>query len=162
MIRQKKKLFILLKIKFKKGFTLLEMLLSLFVISLFLLSTNQLIGYQQRLQNSFEFKSEQEWHLALAQIEHRLKNYYCMNVYPRGVDFNPLHPEIDGIGYITLKRGLSGTHLYFDKNGGNEPIMTNVRSVQFKKEGFGKLKMTVTFYSGEVKNAYLLLYDQKS
>lgn len=154
--------FILSQNKQVSAFTLLEMLLSLFIISLFLMTSNQLIGYQQRLQNSFSFKGEQEWHLALAQIEHRLKNYYCRSIYSNEVTFAPLYPKKDDLSDITLKKGYAGTRLYFEKKGGNEPLMTDVRFANFKKEGFGKLKMTITFYSGEVRNAYLLLNDQKS
>ena len=109
-----------------KGFTLLECLLSLWVLAIFLLLISGIVKHLAPVNQQIMARKDQEWHVFLFQLERELSTCTYLSVsettlYLRSSQNNSV--TIDRINRVLRKRD----------NNGYQPLLTEVTDVSLRK-----------------------------
>lgn len=122
------------------GFTLLECLIALMILSTLFLFIGQFIHTTQVIQQQLQRTKEKEWEVFLIQLEYELKDDYFVKVE-------------DNTLYLKSERGEEvliqpyQTMVRKRKNGGHQPMLTDVASFTLRKEK-EQIQLEVVFLNG--------------
>lgn len=134
-----------------KGFTLIECVLALMVMSLFLVGTTGMIAQSRDLRAKVYDKREQEWQICLFHMEEKLAEGTFESVDKNHLYFTKKSDS--GDSYSCSIKWSSNVHrLAISEKGGFEPILSQVRDVKFTQEG-QNVYLTVKFMDEEEKHA---------
>ncbi len=125
------------------GFTLIECLLALVVLSVSLLMVDGIIKQIPQVNQQLSDRKDQEWHIFLLQLERELATCTYISVsdytlFLRSAENNIV--TIDRINGVIRKRD----------NGGYQPLLTEVRGLNYQKVN-ESIRFTVTFENGVQK-----------
>jgi competence protein ComGF len=125
------------------GFTLIECLLALVVLSVSLLMVDGIIKQIPQVNQQLSDRKDQEWHIFLLQLERELATCTYISVsdytlFLRSAENNIV--TIDRINGVIRKRD----------NGGYQPLLTEVRGLSYQKVN-ESIRFTVTFENGVQK-----------
>lgn len=126
-----------------KGFTLIECLLALMVLSISLLMVDAIIKQIPQVNQQLSARKDQEWHIFLLQLERELAacTYISVTTYTL-ILHNAQNKTvtIDRINGVIRKR----------ENNGYQPLLTEVSGLTYQKIN-ESIRFTVTFENGEQK-----------
>lgn len=132
-----------------KGFTFLEMLVALAIISLsFLLISIGVKNIQALHLHQYEDK-QLEWHLFLNQWKAYLKEEDFKAIYP-----TYLESEIDGVKVLYEQPRTNSTVFIRRKSGGNQRLLSGIEDLSIKKASSHHL-IQVDFQTGERYEAFV-------
>lgn len=137
-----------------KGFTLLECLLSLWVLAICLLLISGIVKHLAPVNQQTMARKDQEWHVFLFQLERELSTCTYLSVsettlYLRSSQNNSV--TIDRINRVLRKRD----------NNGYQPLLTEVTDVSFEKIG-AAIRFIVSFENGEQKIGQWKIHTQEA
>lgn len=135
-----------------KGFTLLECLIALLMISLFFLPIPQLIQHSREVGMLVFGRSEQEWQVFLMQFENKLAEGTFVSVEKEKLHFQKFNEESQKytsgrIDYSSTKKAI-----IIRDNGGYEPALLNVEKLTFSQQN-QTIYFEVLFENGEIRIA---------
>lgn len=128
------------------GFTLVESIIALSVISFIILMLNMLMKVENKTVLSFQRKSELNWHIFLSQLEYGSKKW----------EFKEL--DKSRLYFVEKKESGKETQVIIEKyanqlkerkNGGYNPLLIGVETCYFKKSDYGVI-INVTMEDGKV------------
>ncbi len=145
------------------GFTLIEAIVSLFLMLIILAIGNQVFGYMQAVQPHLYQSQEQEWSFFTIYLEEKLRNCRNVTVTTDGIKMDLLN--IDEKGNRTwlpleVKKGKND-RIIFSKRNGTLIQLTRVKRVNYsiKQE---VLTVNAVFLDGEVKTSSIKLSQIKA
>ncbi|OTN77758.1 hypothetical protein A5886_002859 [Enterococcus sp. 8G7_MSG3316] len=126
-----------------KGFTLLECVLALVILSVSLLMIDGIIKQIPKVNQQITARKDQEWHIFLLQLERELATCTYISVtdytlFLQSAENNTV--TIDRINGVIRKRD----------NNGYQPLLTEVSGLRYQKIN-ESIRFTVTFENGEQK-----------
>lgn len=130
-----------------KGFTLLEVILALFVVLLILFLLNPMIQLNHRHLDEINQSTKQDWYVFTIQLEQTIKEFELISVAENRLIFQTEdQDEIKKpvIEYYAGKQLIRKSSV----KGGYEPMLLNVEKVHFQYENFF-VRMSVDFLNGE-------------
>lgn len=130
-----------------KGFTLLEVILALFVVLLILFLLNPMIQLNHRYLDEINQSTKQDWYVFTIQLEQTIKEFELISVAENRLIFQTEdQDEIKKpvIEYYAGKQLIRKSSV----KGGYEPMLLNVEKVHFQYENFF-VRMSVDFLNGE-------------
>lgn len=145
------------------GFTLIEAIVSLFVMLIILAISNQIFGYMQAVQPHLYQRQEQEWSFFTIYLEENFRNCRNVTVTTDGIKMDLLN--IDEKGNRTwlpleVKKGKND-RIIFSKNNGTLIQLTRVKRVNYSINQ-EVLTMNAVFLDGEVKTSSIKLSQIKA
>lgn len=145
------------------GFTLIEAIVSLFVMLIILAISNQIFGYMQAVQHHLYQRQEQEWSFFTIYLEENFRNCRNVTVTTDGIKMDLLN--IDEKGNRTwlpleVKKGKND-RIIFSKNNGTLIQLTRVKRVNYSINQ-EVLTMNAVFLDGEVKTSSIKLSQIKA
>ncbi|MCM6931947.1 prepilin-type N-terminal cleavage/methylation domain-containing protein [Enterococcus italicus] len=145
------------------GFTLIEAIVSLFVMLIILAISNQIFGYMQAVQPHLYQRQEQEWSFFTIYLEENFRNCRNVTVTADGIKMDLLN--IDEKGNRTwlpleVKKGKND-RIIFSKNNGTLIQLTRVKRVNYSINQ-EVLTMNAVFLDGEVKTSSIKLSQIKA
>lgn len=130
------------------GFSLLEALLALFVLSLSLTLISSFVNSLNHLPARLDHSKQVEWHIFLHQLPHEVDGYYLAYASHRGATFKTDHPHNHSSSVIDITyrhRSLIRRVNYR----GFQPLLTDIQSMHFQQLADQLLAIQVTFTNGE-------------
>lgn len=145
------------------GFTLIEAIVSLFLMLIILAIGNQVFGYMQAVQPHLYQSQEQEWSFFTIYLEENFRNCRNVTVTTDGIKMDLLN--IDEKGNRTwlpleVKKGKND-RIIFSKNNGTLIQLTRVKRVNYSINQ-EVLTMNAVFLDGEVKTSSIKLSQIKA
>ncbi|MFR4287387.1 MAG: competence type IV pilus minor pilin ComGF [Enterococcus italicus] len=145
------------------GFTLIEAIVSLFVMLIILAISNQVVGYMQAVQPHLYQRQEQEWSFFTIYLEENFRNCRNVTVTTDGIKMDLLN--IDEKGNRTwlpleVKKGKND-RIIFSKNNGTLIQLTRVKRINYSINQ-EVLTMNAVFLDGEVKTSRIKLSQIKA
>ncbi|WP_442759972.1 competence type IV pilus minor pilin ComGF [Enterococcus italicus] len=147
------------------GFTLIEAIVSLFLMLIILAIGNQVFGYMQAVQPHLYQSQEQEWSFFTIYLEEKLRNCRNVTVTPQGIAMELL--EIDAVDSkkrswvpLEVKKGKND-RIIFSKNNGTLIQLTRVKRVNYSIDQ-EVLTVNAVFLDGEVKTSRIKLSQIKA
>ncbi|MGM8140702.1 competence type IV pilus minor pilin ComGF [Enterococcus italicus] len=145
------------------GFTLIEAIVSLFVMLIILAIGNQVFGYMQAVQPHLYQSQEQEWSFFTIYLEENFRNCRNVTVTTDGIKMDLLN--IDEKGNRTwlpleVKKGKND-RIIFSKNNGTLIQLTRVKRVNYSIDQ-EVLTVNAVFLDGEVKTSRIKLSQIKA
>ena len=133
------------------GFTLLECLATLSMLSLIFLMLSGVFTQSQEINRRIQRRQELEWHVFLVQLENQFSLGTFKSVGKSELVFNrtKLH-EGKQVTFV-IKRSQDKQAVYLSDNGGVEPLLTQVTNLVFERQG-NTILFTITFTNGEIKS----------
>lgn len=136
------------------GFTLLETMVAISLMSLAILLLSTFTEQSSRIQKDIKSDRQIEWHLFLNQLEYDLRDSKLISISSERfvVERPNKEDEIEKISYeryYKLLRRKVG-------NEGHQPVLTRLREIHMKSKE-GQLWIAATFQDGESYTASLLL-----
>lgn len=135
-----------------KGFTLLESVVALFLLSLFVGIVPLVIGNNQEISRLVTGKNNQIWHVFLIQMENKFSEGEYDAVIRNKIYFRKPHPSTNYPLEVRVEFNQARQEIILRENNGFEPILTNVSQMSVK-EATDNLYISVTFQNGEIRNA---------
>lgn len=150
-------------IKQMSGFTLIEAIVSLFVMLIILVIGNQVFGYMQAVQPHLYQRQEQEWSFFTIYLEENFRNCRNVTVTTDGIKMDLLN--IDEKGNRTwlpleVKKGKND-RIIFSKRNGTLIQLTRVKRVNYSINQ-EVLTVKAVFLDGEVKSSRIKLSQIKA
>lgn len=105
------------------GFTLVESMLALLILSIILLLSNAVLKSTKSIQVEAGQDCQVEWHLFLNQFDYMRKDWKLTSIQTRKLLFE------DDKG--TFELSAYKNQLRIKKNGGYEPVLTRVQKTEF-------------------------------
>ncbi len=139
--------------KENQGFTLIECLIALMVLSSICFLFLPIINITKELNEDLNDSVIQEWHVFLAQLDIETKGYQLTEVKPDRLIF--VNPETQEI----MKIGTYETMIRKQLNDGHQPLLMHVKQAVFSQAG-SYVKLQVTFLNDEQHCGYLY-YPEK-
>lgn len=133
-----------------QGFTLMECLVSLTVVSLFFLMISGTFRQSQEISRIVESREELEWQIFLVQFDKIAEKGTFRSVSSTGLVFDRHELHEGKVVGLAIKYSANKQYIYLSNNGGTEPILTQVQSLVFEQDGQSIL-FTVTFLNGDEK-----------
>lgn len=127
-----------------KGFTLIECLLVLLLLSVSLLMTTSIFLQIAPINRQLSARKDQEWHVFLIQLERELKDCTFFHVNSHTL-------------YLKNEKGqdvrinIINGRLRKQENNGFQPLLTEVADLAFEKKD-EMIQFTVTFSNKEVRS----------
>jgi len=145
------------------GFTLIEAIVSLFVMLIILAIGNQVFGYMQAVQPHLYQSQEQEWSFFTIYLEENFRNCRNVTVTTDGIKMDLLN--IDEKGNRTwlpleVKKGKND-RIIFSKRNGTLIQLTRVKRVNYSINQ-EVLTVNAVFLDGEVKSSRIKLSQIKA
>ncbi|HIY57138.1 MAG TPA: prepilin-type N-terminal cleavage/methylation domain-containing protein [Candidatus Tetragenococcus pullicola] len=135
-----------------KGFTLMECLVALMVMSLILIGTTGIFAQSKQFRSLIYDRKEQEWQICLTQMEDKLAEGTYRSVSKNKLIITKINEDNQMTYDCEIKWSSNVHQMAISEKGGFEPILTQVYDVKFKKQE-QKILLTVTFMNGEKKYA---------
>ena len=132
------------------GFTLIECLVSLTVISLFFLIISGTFQQSQKIRQNVESREELEWQIFLIQFYKITEKGTFRSVSSTGLVFDRHELHEGKVVGLAIKYSSKNQYIYLSNNGGTEPILTQVQSLVFESVN-QTILFTVTFLNGDEK-----------
>lgn len=132
------------------GFTLIECLVSLTIISLFFLIISGTFQQSQKIRQQVETREELEWQIFLIQFDKITEKGTFRSVSSTGLVFNRHELHEGKVVGLAIKYSAKNQYIYLSNNGGTEPILTQVQSLVFERVN-QTILFTVTFLNGDEK-----------
>ncbi|MFC6463833.1 competence type IV pilus minor pilin ComGF [Marinilactibacillus sp. GCM10026970] len=134
----------------EKGFTLIEVLLSLSIVSLCVVLLSFFTSQSKSLQDRINTDRQLEWHLFLNQTEYELEGSTRVSVDSDNLSVEKENKQghketIKYQKYLSLLRRQVGGE-------GHQPMLTDLKSLQFKTKE-NKVTITVKFNNEETYSA---------
>lgn len=120
------------------GFTLIECLVSLMILSLMCLFFSTAIRHVVNVTHHLQSENERMWHIFLIQLEHELKNCQYQKIEDQAIVL--INQTNQHQVQIVFKKGK----IIKVDNGGYQPLLMNVKEIVFKEEG-KSIYLTVFF-----------------
>lgn len=137
-----RKILLLLKKKSRKlkmrGFTLIECLLSLFVLSIICLLLSSVLTNTQIVVEKLKNTSDKEWQIFLIQLENELKN--CEYIATDKNRFIFINKKNGKNVWIEFKLGK----IVKVENGGYQPLLTQINNAVFSEQK-EYIELNITF-----------------
>lgn len=153
MMCKSKKVISLIKIERYQGFTLIETIISLGILLSVSCLLLPMLQINQQTHQKMEETSRQDWYVFMIQITNLVENYQLLEVESTKLSFydehgiTTKHPIIEYYDKRHLIRKTS-------KKGGYEPLLMNVKKVQFQNEG-NYVRIEVEFLNDEKYQGFL-------
>lgn len=136
------------------GFTLLEVLFTLTLISLCVFLFSMAISQIKTVRANVKDDRQIEWHLFLNQMENDIRGTEFLNVTEKRLTVVKFNVSKDASERITYER--FGSMIRRRVGGdGHQPMLTQVSTSEFTLLTKNKVKLTVTFDNGEKFTAYV-------
>lgn len=132
------------------GFTLIECLVSLTIISLFFLIISGTFQQSQKIRQNVESREELEWQIFLIQFDKIAEKGTFRSVSSTGLVFDRHELHEGKVVGLAIKYSSKNQYIYLSNNGGTEPILTQVQSLVFERVN-QTILFTVTFLNGDEK-----------
>ena len=132
------------------GFTLIECLVSLTIISLFFLIISGTFQQSQKIRQQVESREELEWQIFLIQFDKITEKGTFRSVSSTGLVFDRHELHEGKVVGLAIKYSAKHQYIYLSNNGGTEPILTQVQSLVFERVN-QTILFTVTFLNGDEK-----------
>ncbi|MEG0292831.1 competence type IV pilus minor pilin ComGF [Enterococcus sp.] len=132
------------------GFTLIECLISLFFISLFFLMLSGVFSQSQQIFQRVESREELEWQIFLIQFDKITEKGTFRDMSSTALIFEREELHEGKVVTLAIKYSSNKNYVYLSNNGGTEPILTQVQSINFDRQGDAIL-FTVRFLNGVEK-----------
>ncbi|MHC5268888.1 competence type IV pilus minor pilin ComGF [Enterococcus sp. LJL98] len=132
------------------GFTLIECLVSLSVLSLIFLLLSGVFHQSQVMNQRIQGRQELEWHVFLIQLENQFQLGTLKSVKKGELLFERKEEYKGEEVTFSIKWSKSTASVYLSDNGGMERLLTQVRQLNFQQAG-ADVFFTVTFIDGEEK-----------
>ncbi|MDO5456952.1 MAG: competence type IV pilus minor pilin ComGF [Atopococcus tabaci] len=132
-----------------EGFTLIEALISLFVVSLSLFLMNSLLLNIQTVIPKIDHQKQAEWHVFLHQLPYEIEGYQLELADNRELLFTS--DEGSKI-YIYLRNGRVVKQVNYE---GHQPLLMDVKSIQYQNYEENLINVNVEFLTGEQYAAVL-------
>lgn len=141
----------------EEGFTLIEVLLSLSIVSLCVVLLSFFTSQSKSLQERINTDRQIEWHLFLNQAEYELEGSYKVSV---NLDSMTVEKENDQGHKETIKYQKYLSLLRRQVGGeGHQPLLTDLKSLQFKTKE-NKVIITVKFNNEETYSAVFAIPEK--
>lgn len=134
-----------------KGFTLIEALISLFVVSLALFLLNSLVLNIQTFVPKINHQKQVEWHIFLHQLPHEIEGYGLEYAGGRELVFSS---EQGFKAYIFLRNGRVIKQINYE---GHQPLLMDVKNIEYKLDGENQMSIDVEFLTGEEYSAIIIV-----
>lgn len=138
-----------------KGFTLIEALISLFVVSLTLFLLNSLVLNIQTFVPKTNHPKQVEWHIFLHQLPDEIEGYGLEYAGGRELVFRS---EQGAIVYIYLRNGRVIRQVNYE---GHQPLLMDVKNIDYEVCGENQVSIDVEFLTGEQYSAVLSVNTTK-
>lgn len=143
--------------KNEEGFTLLEVLAALSIMSLSFLLLSIFTEQASRIQDEIKADRQIEWHLFLNQLEYDLSDGRLKSIHRD--EFSAEKPAEDGQSetityeryYTLLRRKVEGK--------GHQPVLTKLQSIRFEEKEAGLL-ITAIFQNDDQYQAELKIQSR--
>ncbi|SFC14019.1 competence protein ComGF [Alkalibacterium subtropicum] len=147
-------------VKSDKGFSLLEVILALSILSSCVLLFSFAISQIQTTRSHIKDERQIEWHLFINQLEHELIDSENVSASREQISFQKFDPVGQRIENITYERRFQIIRRQVGALG-HQPILLEVLAVEFSllEEA---LSIRVEFKNGEEYNAKLRVNEQDS
>lgn len=132
-----------------KGFTLIEALISLFVVSLALFLLNSLVLNIQTFVPKINHQKQVEWHIFLHQLPDEIEGYELE--YAGGREL-VLSSEQGFKVYIFLRNGRVIKQINYE---GHQPLLMDVKNIEYEIDGENQMSIDVEFLTGEEYSAII-------
>lgn len=136
------------RLRFKKGFTLIEVLISLFILSLFMHSLMLIYDSYNRVETEIRTDHSADFLHFITLIELELNNYIIIEIEPEII-------RIENKGTHKASRIIKQNNKIYIAPG-HQPLLYDVYDWQLVQI-FDKLSMTVTFNNGQVFSGVITL-----
>lgn len=144
------------KLNKNAGFTLLEAVVALFVVSLICLSFSWLVAIGQKLTTKDQLTHELAWHVFLIQLENAAEKWEFQQVAENRLYFID---RLDGDKEIIIEHYRH--QIKKAKNRGYEPLLFNVQEMQVQQTEKG-VEMEVVFNDNREYQAYFSRWQAKT
>ena len=137
----------------EEGFTLLEVLLTLSIISLCVLLFSMAITQIRTVRASIKDDRQIEWHLFLNSMEYDLIGSEFIEVTNTNLSvskYNDQTKRTETVNY-RIRNGEIARRV----SGGNEPILLHLSKAEYEKQSMNRVRLKVTFNNGEDYTAYI-------
>lgn len=132
-----------------KGFTLIEALVSLFVVSLSLFLLNSLVLNIQTFVPRIDHQKQAEWHVFLHQLPYELEGYQLEFADNKELLF--ISEEGFKI-YIYLRNGKVIKQIDYK---GHQPLLMDVKNIEYEIYEENQIEVNVEFLTGEQYTAII-------
>lgn len=154
-LKRKLKLKASNKLENDKGFTLIEALISLFVVSLSLFLLNSLVLNIQTFVPKIDHQKQTEWHVFLHQLPYEIEGYQLEYITNKEL----LFVSEEGFKiYIYLRNGRVVKQINFE---GHQPLLMDVKSIEYQTYEENQIKVNVEFLTGEQYTAIIPINEKK-
>ena len=127
------------------GFTLIESIVGLAVVSLMVILLNMLIKVETKTIESIQQKSEMNWHVFLSQLEYNSNDWKFKEVKQNRLYFVEKSDKGNEVVIVIEKYA---NQLKERKNGGYNPLLMGVEACNFSKADYGVI-IDVTMEDGK-------------
>lgn len=131
----------------EEGFTLLEVLLTLSIMSICVFFFSLALTQFKTVRASVKDDRQIEWHLFLNSMENDMKESELRQMTQTSLSVYTVDEKTNKRVSVTYR--LSGDEMIRSVTGGYEPILINVSKAQFDKLTDQRVRLNVTFYNGE-------------
>lgn len=125
-----------------KGFTLLESLVALMMLSLIFLLFFSVLENSKAIIKQLETSEEKAWHIFLIQLENELEGCFIEEVYSNKIGLKK--KQTKHLVWIENKLGK----IVKVENGGYQPMLIKVKEASFDKK-MASVEMTVLFENNQ-------------
>lgn len=135
-----------------QGFTLLEAMVGLMVLSLSMLLFTGLLENAKFLEKYLAHSEEKNWSIFLLQLESECRGYNINEVKSNQIKF--VHSTTNEAFFLKYKNGK----IIKSKNKGYQPLLLNVKAANFEKSTSGA-KLSVLLENGIEKQSNLTVNE---
>ncbi|KAF1301925.1 competence type IV pilus minor pilin ComGF [Candidatus Enterococcus willemsii] len=135
-----------------KGFTLLECVIALLLLSLSLLVIPTMIQQSKRINHHVLGRDDQTWHVFLIQLENKLSEGEFSHIKNNKIYFYKFREKTNVPYECQIELNQTKGELVIREDGGYEPILTEVQSLRVIQE-VNRVLIEITFLNGEVKKS---------
>lgn len=135
-----------------KGFTLLECVIALLLLSLSLLVIPMMMQQSKQINHQVLGRDEQAWHVFLIQLENKLSEGKFSHIKNNKIYFYKFREKTNVPYECRIELNQSKGELVIREDGGYEPILTEVQSLRITQET-KRVLIEITFLNGEVKKS---------
>lgn len=132
----------------QQGFSLLESMVALFVVSLTLVLVQSLVGEISQVQPRLDHSKQAEWHIFLHQLPFEMEGYHLAKATDRQVLFkgDGIHQAESESADLMFRRHAVIRRVNYR---GHQPLLTDIKTFRFDQESDRLLRMSVEFNNGE-------------
>ncbi|GAA0352601.1 competence type IV pilus minor pilin ComGF [Alkalibacterium iburiense] len=131
----------------EEGFTLLEVLLTLSIMSICVLFFSLALTQFKTVRASVKDDRQIEWHLFLNSMENDMKESELRQMTQTSLSVYTVDEKTNK--RVTVTYRLNRDEMIRSVTGGYEPILINVSKAHYEKLSDQRVRLNVTFHNGE-------------